>query len=349
MSVKNFIWRVQSSSLKRMRMYVRQIHEESGVPKPLIVSDMLWCILRYGVGYLEYQVFGFVYVRGKKRRTFMTMKDNLALVESVNDKQYDPIFTDKSKFNHRFAAYIGREWLDLRQADLAAFSAFVREKDYIFAKEADGFGGVGVTRVNLKAEPDIPGLYQRLKENRQFVVEERILQHPELDRLCPSSINTIRIVTLAVEGKVHVMYSLIRIGNGKNHVDNISSGGLYCPVDETGVLFKPGFCDKTGAYYEEHPMTKTRLVGFQIPFYDRAVALCKRAALEVPQVGYVGWDVAIRPDGPILVEGNTIPGYDMCQNYYHLREDKTGVLPRFQAVLENGSAKDKPGGKRQVS
>ena len=42
------------------------------------------------------------------------------------------------------------------------------------------------------------------------------------------------------------------------------------------------------------------------------------AAQRVPQVGYVGWDVAMAEDGPLLIEGNTMPGYDMPQNYYHL-------------------------------
>ena len=60
--------------------------------------------------------------------------------------------------------------------------------------------------------------------------------------------------------------------------------------------------------------------------------MCKKAALVVPQVGYVGWDVAITPERPVLVEGNTLPSYDMCQNYGHI-DNKTGVKPKFTAIL----------------
>ena len=44
----------------------------------------------------------------------------------------------------------------------------------------------------------------------------------------------------------------------------------------------------------------------------------------------IGWDVAITPDGPVLVEGNNLPGYDMCQNAGHVDE---GMLPRFEKLL----------------
>ena len=99
------------------------------------------------------------------------------------------------------------------------------------------------------------------------------------------------------------------------------------------MIFKPAFCDKTGELYEIHPFTKTKLVGFQIPFYAQAVEMVFEAAQRVPQVGYVGWDVAMAEDGPLLIEGNTMPGYDMPQNYYHLRDEKAGILSRFQEVL----------------
>ena len=35
---------------------------------------------------------------------------------------------------------------------------------------------------------------------------------------------------------------------------------------------------------------------------------------------------------PVPVEGNTLPSYDMCQNYGHI-DNKTGVKPRFVEIL----------------
>ena len=58
----------------------------------------------------------------------------------------------------------------------------------------------------------------------------------------------------------------------------------------------------------------------------------QKAALVYPKVAYIGWDVAITPEKPVLVEGNTLPSYDMVQNYGHI-DEKTGIKPRFEAIL----------------
>lgn len=332
--IKTFFRRLRGFNFNRLWMLVSETAEESGRNKLALLIDMIWCAVYYGTGYLDYRVFGFAWIRSRdKRKTFMTMNHNLQLVRNVNDKAYDSIFTDKARFNARFAEFIGRQWLDLRSSDYPEFEAFIRDKKFIFAKVTDGFGGVGVERLCVSQYDNKKDLYDSLLEKRQFIIEERIPQHPEMDRLCPTSINTLRVTTVLAKGEAHVMYALVRMGNGTKAVDNISSGGMYCRVGEDGVIHVPAFCDKTGKCYETHPSTGTKLIGFAIPYFKEALEMVKRAAHVVPQIRYVGWDVAITPDGPVLVEGNTIPGYDMCQNYYHLGEKHEGILPRFRAIF----------------
>lgn len=335
--IRSFFARVQTMSFKMMWLMITKISEESGKSKILIACDMIWCAFRYGVGYLEYRVFGWVYVKGRNRKTFMKMQDNLNVYKILNNEDYLKIFEDKIKFNQRFNKYIGRTFLDLRNSSLDEFIDFCSTQSVIFAKEIDGFGGVGAKKISLSDYPDsdkLRALFEDLKRNKLFVVEECVVQCDELNKLCSSSINTIRITTVLAENGPHIMYSLIRMSNGKKAVDNISSGGMYAPVDENGVLFKPAFCDKTGELYPVHPFTKTEIVGFKIPNYKDCINLVKKAALEVPQIGYVGWDVAISDKGPILIEGNTLPGYDMPQNYYHLKDAKVGILSQFKDLVK---------------
>lgn len=335
MSKLQVFWtRLSNGSFKRMFLHIQEIHNETGRSRVGLFLDMLWCILRYGVGYLDYHVFGFAYLRGRKQReSFMTMHDNLELIARVNDPEFRSDFKSKLQFMDRFSAYTGREYLDMRESGAEAFRDFVVKHGAVFVKPLDEYGGHGIRKIMSGDLEEYETLYAQLLEDGCVIADQAVAQHHSLDRLNSACLNTLRMVTFVTEGVAHHMYTLLRAGSGDGIVDNISSGGMYAPVWEDGKVAQPAFCDNTGLYYTEHPVSKVPFVGFEIPYYQESVELVLRAALEVPQVRYVGWDVAITEDGPVLVEGNIIPGYDMCQNYHHLRDDKRGIKEKFTELL----------------
>jgi glutathione synthase/RimK-type ligase-like ATP-grasp enzyme len=52
---------------------------------------------------------------------------------------------------------------------------------------------------------------------------------------------------------------------------------------------------------------------------EEVYELVKEAAARCPETPYVGWDVAIREDGPVLIEGNGCSGcFNMYQRISHL-------------------------------
>lgn len=330
--LKTFFRRLGGGSFKRMFRQIDLIHKETGKNRFVLFFDMIWCIFRYSVGYLDYHVFGFALIKGKKRQTFMTMNDNLKLSHALNSKEFFHFFDDKLEFDEKFSEYIGRDFVDVRKAGVDGLKKFCESKTCFFAKPLNAFGGSGITRETVDENTDFAALYDRLMKNGQYLAEEAIVQHEKMNELSPSSINTIRMVTLNYNGKTHFMYALVRMSNGKEVVDNICSGGMYTAVGSDGVIRKPAWCDATSVYYDAHPFSKTVFNGFEIPLFNEAVEMCKKAAEVIPQVGYIGWDVAITPDKPVLVEGNTLPSYDMVQNYGHL-EEKTGIKPRFEEIV----------------
>ncbi len=324
--------RIFGGSFKRMNKQINIIHKETGKNRAGLFLDMMWCIFRYSVGYQDYRVFGFCNIKGKNRKSFMTMNDNLFISHKLNDKEYFHYFDNKFEFNEQFRDYIGRDFINICEVGAKGLEKFCIGKKTVFAKALNSFGGEGITREVIDDSTDFNALYKKLTGNNQFLVEEEIKQNEKMSSLSPSSINTLRIVTVNYNGSVHLMYTLMRIGNGKTCVDNICSGGMYVRVGDDGVVHKPAFCEATGEYYEAHPVTGTRFCGFEVPMFNEAVEICKKAALKYPQVGYVGWDVAITPEKPVIVEGNTLPGYDMVQNSGHI-DNKIGILPKFREVL----------------
>ena len=53
----------------------------------------------------------------------------------------------------------------------------------------------------------------------------------------------------------------------------------------------------------------------------------------MPQVGYVGWDVAVTEDGPVLIEGNDDPGYTAYQ-LPALTGSRRGTYPLLRPFLK---------------
>ena len=70
---------------------------------------------------------------------------------------------------------------------------------------------------------------------------------------------------------------------------------------------------KDGSLYTGHPQTGTPIVGFSVPHWDQVFRIALEASEVVPEVGYVGWDIAIREGDVVLIEGNSYPGHDILQ------------------------------------
>ena len=104
---------------------------------------------------------------------------------------------------------------------------------------------------------------------------------------------------------------------------------MTAPVDEKTGEITDFPIDKTKVLYEKHPMTGAVFKGFVFPMWDQVLEMCTKAAMVVPQVGFIGWDVCITPDGPVIVEGNDYPGHDLYQLPEHTH-DKKGIWPKYQ-------------------
>ncbi len=331
--IKTFFRRVASGSFKRFFRNLNLVHKESGKNRILLFFDMVYSMFAYGIGYLDYMTFGFAFIKKDKRRTFMTMDDNIQMCRRMNMQEASHVFEDKLVFSKTFKDYMGREYANLNDG-FEKFEEFCKGKNSFFAKQPVSFGGLGVKKVTLEGQ-DLQKIYDDLVSNKMFLCEETITQHEEMNKLCDRSVNTIRVCTLVSDsGKPHLIYALLRIGSGKNDVDNVTSGGMYTLLSRDGEITHPAFCDKTVSYYNEHPNNGFSFKGFEVPYFKEAVDLCYKAALVEKRIRYVGWDIAITPNGPVLVEGNSLPGYDMPQNHI-FHDDGCGIKEVFEEAIKD--------------
>ena len=85
--------------------------------------------------------------------------------------------------------------------------------------------------------------------------------------------------------------------------------------------------------YERHPLTNESILWFQIPKWPRIKRFIAQASKEVPEVGYVGWDVCLGVKDPFLIEGNEFPGHDLYQLPVH-RRDGYGLMLILESAME---------------
>ncbi|MBR4227367.1 MAG: hypothetical protein IKR86_11535 [Candidatus Methanomethylophilaceae archaeon] len=152
----------------------------------------------------------------------------------------------------------------------------------------------------MKSIPDI--------DKKMWILEEKVLSHPEIGKIFPYSANTIRITTVRDGQHIKILHHWMKFGTGNNYIDNAHHGGICIAVDGQGCLYDDAFQYSTGKHYKRHPDTNYEFNGFQIPYWDQTKRLVLKAHELLYDMQSIGWDVAISPYGPVLVEGNTYWG-----------------------------------------
>lgn len=333
--VKYILGRLMHMHYGAMLKKINSIHRKTGMSRVKIFRDMKDCAVAYGAGYMDYDLFEMYNLTPQQRDTYLTRGRNNELYRNLNDLNYGKCFMDKAEFNARFHNYIKRDWILMKEDNREQVIEFIRANPVFIGKPLDGCCGRGVEKLNLADFASAEACYDHIKSfGVTYELEQVLVQHPQVSAIYPHAINTLRAVTVNYKGQVHLFSTYFRIGNHGKHVDNFNNGGMVAPVDEKTGIVRDNAIDKQKNLYEKHPMTGTPIKGFQFPYWQQVMDLVMEAAREVPQMGYIGWDVAFTPDGPCLVEGNDFPGHDIYQLPEHT-PDKTGMMVKLDYIEED--------------
>lgn len=142
---------------------------------------------------------------------------------------------------------------------------------------------------------------------RDCIVQPRLSNHPELDCLSCSdgTLADIRIITgIEPDGTVHLITHQITLPLAGFANRQGSALGL---LDGEGRIVRAMMGD--GAVVERHPETGAVFADVVVPWWREARELVMRAhGLAFSRFVFLGWDVAITADGPVLIETNSGPG-----------------------------------------
>ena len=329
-----FFKRLVRMDWKAMWKTTALLKQRSGKSRVWLLCDMLRCALKYNAGYMDYKIAQMYRLNDEQRKTQITRGLSNTIVRRMNDKAYWYLFDDKATFNELSKEEVGRGWMKISaDTDPASFVSFLQTYPDIIAKPLEGSSGVGIVRYTAEHWLGREAAFlQELLDSHIGIIEERVIQHPRMMAMCPTSVNTIRIATLLGDKKQGIVYAFLRIGNG-NVMDNVDQGGMAARVDlATGKLLTVG-ADKQGNTYTEHPITHTPIIGFEVPFFEEAKAMCLKAAQKVPQMRFVAWDVAVTEKGPVFIEGNSFPSHAVPQFAAHY-PDGIGIMREFREFID---------------
>lgn len=310
--------------------YVRTTSNRSA---PGLWWDAIRSVYRYNIGLIDYFYFRFYEKSHAERNKWMGTGYKYEydlIMNPVGDRH---ILQNKIHFFQAFAPFVRHATctLDDIVADNEQAHRVMRNPSgKIAIKDALGQCGWDV-EIKHVADFTREQLIAYMQGKGFNLAEEFIVQHPALAQLSDTGLNTIRIITqLNEKGEVDYIGPTLRI-TVNSPVDNMAVGNIAAPIDlATGRVKGPGaYQDIRKEPQAEHPITKVPLVGFQIPYWNEVLELCRRAALHDTRNKSIGWDVAITQDGPAFVEGN----HNWCKLLWQLPagEGLKHVLDKYKA------------------
>lgn len=168
---------------------------------------------------------------------------------------------------------------------------------------------------------------------KNFCIERKVHENDNLQRLNPSSCNTLRVHTMRdrKEQRIRLLSSYIRIGKMGQVVDNMYSGGTGARIYEGGVLRESVSCYPYKTYSKTE--SGVELKGYPIEDFDRIVSTCLAAHSRLPMFDLMGWDVTVDKQGNVvIIEYNPNPDIRIEQAIFGdtcLLENQEWVMKQY--------------------
>ena len=255
----------------------------------------------------------------------------------VNSMAACDLLDNKTVLYKRCPKLLGRECLVLSECTESEITDFMKRHIRFVGKR--NYGSVGRQFASYDTSVmSLDKIRKEIRKNRQLLLEEYIDQHEVISRIYPHCVNTLRIHTVNNGKEIHnFLDTLLRVGCNNAALDVNETTGCYrLMLNPDGTIAKSVYINSFGWIKKavKHHNTGVSFEQIKVPYVMEAIDLAKEAAGYFPEVPYIGWDIAITPDGPVVVEGNAVSGamitYQLIHNLYH----GTGLRKEIDEMLD---------------
>ncbi|MGI6156923.1 MAG: sugar-transfer associated ATP-grasp domain-containing protein [Saccharofermentanales bacterium] len=308
-----------------------------------LYTDILYCKFKYKTALSDYLLFNFMAFQDPAmREEYLFAPDWVRLVHNLNPPNDAPEFlADKVDGYRRFAPYFFRDVLILEDATDREIQAFADKHPTFYGKRAKSYAGRDVDRVTID-RTHMDALPEQLRASKYDMLEEPIVQHPALDRVCPNAVASFRLTILKHRGEIMILpvsvrialfddVDIIKMGQSSACVAIDEEGRFISPAVVNDSIFDPDFATR----YDVHPMTGHPIDDgrFVVPFYQEMLDMMVEITEQEQDHGHLGWDIAITDKGPCVIEANPWGHYDFYQYYDHVKRTMHGIRPTIEAFM----------------
>lgn len=263
--------------------------------------DVGICHMLYGSNVADYFELHFYEKTHRERKTYFTADQALDFINRVNGLENNHRFYDKTYMYRVLGKYTKRELLFCPPQDYQEFEDFFARHPKAFYKPQNTYCGRGIELWSTD-QSELTELYKRAS-GQAAILDEPVIQHPDLAAINPDCINTVKIYTMMIEDECHFVSAEFRMGRWGSFVDNIEKGGLAAGVDlKTGSIIGTAY-DLRMEPYSVHPDTDAPISGYILPNWTEVLRFTEECARACP-IAYVEWDIAIRENDCVLIEAN---------------------------------------------
>ena len=135
-----------------------------------------------------------------------------------------------------------------------------------------------------------------------WLIQRRLKNHPIIEEICGPGLACTRVVSGLGRDDVFVIRSVMCFPL-PGHI--ISQHGMTAAIDgSTGRLGKLFRSSPDQQMHARNPANGVQVENVLLPFWDEALIAVKRAHRVLDSYAFLGWDVAVCPEGPVILEAN---------------------------------------------
>ncbi len=254
----------------------------------------------------------------------------LILEPKLNRYDFAPALSDKNLLNQLFPSVrqpetivkniSGIYYFDGEIIDFKTVTSLCNAADKMIIKPAiSSYGGKNVRLFHCEngvtdyLEEPLEKFLAAYKAN--FIIQKCLTQHPLLEALNKTSINTFRVMSYMNDRGSKVLSLYVRMGRKGAINDNVSTGGFACGIQRNGNLNEVGF-DLYGKKVKETD-GGLKFIDLSFPFVDKLVQKATELHKQAPHFKIISWDLSINPEEEVVLIEYNIYGQDFSGHQMH--------------------------------